>query len=360
MAMWPDNRLMDLLEIDNPLIQSPMAGANGSAMAIAVSNAGGLGSLPCAMLGMDGIRAEVGIIRQQSQNAFAMNFFCHSAEPADPARDDGWREELAPYYDELKIDLTNIPSAAQRTPFGEDQCRLVEDLKPKIVSFHFGLPEAGLVDRVKATGATIISSATTADEARWLEARGCDTIIAQGAEAGGHRGMFLTQDVTAQAGTFALVPQVVDAVSVPVIAAGGIADGRGIAAAFALGAAGVQIGTAYLFTPESLISDLHRDALRQAKDNKTAITNLFSGKPARGLINRVMREIGPMSDATPAFPTAGAALAPLKAKSETAGSADFSSLWSGQSAALGQEMDATDLTHHLLSDAKKRLATLSS
>lgn len=357
--MWPDNRLMDLLEIENPFIQAPMAGANGSALVIAVSNAGGLGSLPCAMLNVDDIRAEAGIIRQQSQNAFAMNFFCHKPEPADPARDKGWQQRLAPFYEELELDLTDIPSAGLRRPFDEGQCQLVEDLCPKIVSFHFGLPGAALVNRVKATGARIISSATTADEARWLQARGCDAIIAQGSEAGGHRGMFLTRDVTAQAGTFSLLPQVVDAVTVPVIAAGGIADGRGIAAAFALGAAGVQVGTAFLFTPQSLISDLHREALRAAKDDQTAITNLFSGKPARGLMNRIMREIGPMSDAAPAFPTAGAALGPLKAKSEASGSADFSSLWSGQSAALGQEIDAAELTQQLMSDAKKRLAALS-
>ncbi|USG61488.1 nitronate monooxygenase [Sneathiella marina] len=357
--MWPDNRLTDLLGIENPFIQAPMAGANGSAMVIAVSNAGGLGSLPCGMLNIDDIRAEAGIIRQQSQNSFAMNFLCHKPEPAEPARDSAWQQQLSPYYRELQLDPTNIPPAGLRRPFDEEQCELVEDICPEIVSFHFGLPDVALVDRVKATGAHIISSATTVDEARWLQERGCDAIIAQGSEAGGHRGMFLTQDVTAQAGTFSLVPQVVDAVTVPVIAAGGIADDRGIAAAFALGAAGVQVGTAYLFTPQSLISDLHRAALKTAQDDQTAITNLFSGKPARGLINRAMREIGPMSETAPAFPTAGAALGPLKAKSEESGSTDFSSLWSGQSAALGQELDAAELTQQLISSAKHRLAELS-
>jgi nitronate monooxygenase len=211
---------------------------------------------------------------------------------------------------------------------------------------------------VKAAGAVVLSSATTAQEAHWLEANGCDAIIAQGAEAGGHRGMFLTDEVASQAGTFALVPQVVDAVKVPVIAAGGIADGRGVAAAFALGAAGVQVGTAYLFTPEATISDLHRTALRQATDDGTALTNVFSGRPARGLVNRVMREVGPIAAEAPAFPTAGGALAPLKAKAEAAGSADFSSLWSGQAASLGQEVGATDLTRQLAEDALRRLQML--
>lgn len=237
---------------------------------------------------------------------------------------------------------------------------MVEDLKPPVVSFHFGLPEESLLERVKATGAVVLSSATTASEARWLADKGCDAIIAQGAEAGGHRGMFLGEDIATQAGTFALVPQVVDAVDVPVIATGGIADGRGIAAAFALGASAVQIGTAYLFTPEATISELHRQALANASDDGTALTNLFSGRPARGLMNRVMREVGPISDKAPAFPTAGGALAPLKSEAEKGGSAGFSSLWSGQAAGLCQDMGAGELTRRLAEDARTRLAALTS
>jgi nitronate monooxygenase len=240
-------------------------------------------------------------------------------------------------------------------------CQIVEDLKPEIVSFHFGLPATDLLAHVKGAGCRVLSSATSVAEARWLVERGCDAIIAQGYEAGGHRGMFLEddRDIATQVGTMALVPQIVDAVDVPVIAAGGIGDGRGIAAAFALGAAGVQIGTAYLFTPEALITDLHRAALRMARDNRTVLTNVFSGRPARGLVNRVMREIGPMSSAAPAFPTAGGALAPLKAKAEAAGSADFSSLWSGQAAALCREVGAGELTRWLAIDAAERLSALA-
>lgn len=246
-----------------------------------------------------------------------------------------------------------------RAPFDETMCEIVEDLKPPVVSFHFGLPAEALVIRVKNAGCVVLSTATTVAEARWLEDRGCNAIIAQGYEAGGHRGMFLTEDLASQVGTMALVPLVVDAVKVPVIAAGGVSDGRGVAAALVLGASGVQVGTAYLFTPESLITDLHRAALKDARDRPTALTNVFTGRPARGLVNRIMREVGPMSDLAPAFPTAGGALAPLKAKAEAARSSDFSSLWSGQAVGLGREYDAGALTLQLAEDARRTLAALS-
>ena len=358
--MWPDRRLLELLGIDLPIVQAPMAGASGSAMAIAASAAGGLGSLPCAMLDADQIRAEIGVIRQQTAKPFNVNFFCHAPAEPDPDRDAAWKARLVEYYGEFGLDADASVPAVNRAPFDEAMCGIVEDLKPDVVSFHFGLPAPALLDRVKATGCVVLSSATTADEARWLEAKGCDAIIAQGFEAGGHRGIFLGDDVSTQAGTMALVPQVADAVKVPVIAAGGIADGRGIAAAFALGAAGVQIGTAYLFTPEALIGDLHRAALRSAGDDGTALTNLFSGRPARGLMNRVMREVGPMSDAVPAFPTAGGALAPLKAKAEAAGDSGFSSLWSGQASNLCGEIGAGALTRQLAEAAAARLQAMAA
>ena len=358
--MWPDRRLLDLIGIEVPIIQAPLAGANGSAMAIAASQAGGLGSLPCAMLDADTVRAKIGVIRQQTKKPLNVNFFCHTPPKPDPERQAAWKRRLADYYAELGLDASASAPAVNRAPFDEAMCEIVEDLKPEVVSFHFGLPARTLFGRVKAAGCRVLSSATTVEEACWLEENGCDAIVAQGVEAGGHRGMFLTDDIATQAGTFALVPQVVDAVKVPVIAAGGIADGRGIAAAFALGAAAAQIGTAYLFTPESLVSDLHRAALRAGRDDRTALTNLFSGRPARGLMNRAMREIGPMSDLAPAFPTAGGALAPLKAKAEAAGSADFSSLWSGQAASLGREIGAGELTRQLAEDAARRLEALAS
>ncbi len=356
---WPDQRLLELLGIELPIIQAPMAGASGSEMAIAVSIAGGLGSLPCALLNAAKAREEIGVIKQRTTNPLNVNFFCQTPPEPDPDRDRAWQEHLAGYYTELGIDQSASVASLGRAPFDERMCEVVEEFKPEVVSFHFGLPDRSLLQRVKASGCRVLSSATTVEEARWLQDRGCDAIIAQGYEAGGHRGMFLTDNLASQPGTVALIPQVVDAVKVPVIAAGGIADGRGVAAAFALGAAGVQIGTAFLFTPESLITELHRAVLAGARDDQTALTNVFTGRPARGIVNRIMREIGPISKQAPAFPTAGGALAPLKAKAEATGSTDFSSLWSGQAASLGREIGAGDLIRHLASDALQRLQALT-
>ena len=248
--------------------------------------------------------------------------------------------------------------ASNRAPFDEAFCAVVEEVRPAAVSFHFGLPEAALVARVKASGCRVLGAATTVAEAVWLEQRGCDVVIAQGFEAGGHRGMFLSTDLATQVGTFALVPQVVDAVTVPVVAAGGIADARGIVAALALGAAAVQIGTAYLACPESRILPPHRAALRTARDDGTAVTNVMTGRPARGLINRLMRELGPISDAAPAFPLAGGALAPLHAKAQAQGSGEFSSMWAGESAALAREMPATELTRSLAAETQALMRTI--
>jgi nitronate monooxygenase len=349
--MWPDRRILDLVGIELPIIQAPMAGAVSSDMVIAVSDAGGLGSLPCAMLSPEQARTELGIIRQRTSRPINVNFFCHPLPKADPAREHAWKDRLKPYYHELGLDPEAPTPAPSQMSFDSATCDLIEEFKPEVVSFHFGLPEKALLDRVKATGAKIISSATSVDEACWLEAAGCDAIIAQGYEAGGHRGMFLTKDISTQAGTMALVPQVVDAVKVPVIAAGGIADARGIVAASALGASAVQMGTAYLFCPEAKITPLHRAALQAAKDNETALTNVFTGRPARGLVNRLMRELGPVSDEVPEFPLAGGAIAPLRARAEASGSGEFTLLVSGQAAALGREMPAGDLTKQLAADA---------
>jgi nitronate monooxygenase len=357
--MWPDSQLIDLLGMELPIIQAPMAGANGSAMAAAVCEAGGIGSLPCAMIGGDKIRAEIGIIRQRSSGPLNVNFFCHRPPKLDLKKAASWNARLREYYIEFGLDPDAEAPAVNRAPFDEETCGIVEDLKPEVVSFHFGLPEKSLLERVKSAGCKVISSATTTAEAEWLAARGCDAIIAQGYEAGGHRGIFLNNDVFAQPGTMALVPQVVDAVNVPVIAAGGIADGRGIAAAYALGASGVQIGTAYLFTPESLVSDIHRKALSEVRDDQTALTNLFSGRPARGILNRVMRDVGPLSTEPTAFPTAGRALAPLKAAAEAVGSGNFTSLWSGQAAPLGREMGAADLTRTLADESETHFKNMS-
>jgi nitronate monooxygenase len=351
MIIWPDRHLLDLLGIELPIVQAPMAGSSTAALAVAVAEARGLGSLACALLSPDQVRAEVATIRHGTSKPINLNFFCHGPPTIDTAREAAWRQRLRPYYIELGLNPAMPAPAPSLPPFGSVHCDLVAELEPEIVSFHFGLPSEDLLSRVKATGAKILSSATTVEEALWLEEKGCDAIIAQGVEAGGHRGMFLSDTIATQVGTMALVPQLADAVRVPIIAAGGIADGRGIAAAFALGASGVQIGTAYLFCPEANVPPLYRRVLKNLQDDQTALTNIFTGRAARAKINRVARELGPMDQHAPTFPVAGAALAPLRAKSEAAGLDDFTPVWSGQAAHLGRELPAGALTTLLAEEA---------
>jgi nitronate monooxygenase len=339
--------LQTLLGIELPIIQAPMAGVQDSRLAVAVSNAGGLGSLPCAMLSPEAMRRELAYIEAHTTRPYNVNFFCHTPPRPNAEREHEWRAVLAPYYREFELDLAGAPLGVLRTPFNTDAADVLDDFKPAVVSFHFGLPPADLLARVRAAGSKIFSSATTIDEARWLEAHGVDAIIAQGFEAGGHRGMFLSDDLSTQIGTFALLPQIVQAVTLPVVAAGGIADARGVAAAIALGAAGVQVGTAYLLCPEATTSAVHRAALRSEAARHTAVTNLFSGRPARGIVNRLMRELGPISKAVPDFPVASSALASLRAKAESQGRGDFSPLWSGQNASGCREIPAADLTREL-------------
>ncbi len=339
--------LRDLLGTELSIIQAPMAGVQGSQLAIAVSLAGGLGSLPCAMLAPDDIRAEVTAIRARTARPFNLNFFCHEPIPHSDERETRWRTALAPYYRELGVDAVESSPGPGRTPFSDELADVLEELRPPIVSFHFGLPSPALLARVRSTGAKILSSATTVDEARWLEARGVDAIIAQGSEAGGHRGMFLTGDITTQVGTFALVPQIIAATRLPVIAAGGIADARGVAAALALGAAGVQVGTAYMLCPETSTTTLHRAALQSERARHTALTNVFTGRPARSIVNRLVSDLGPISPTAPAFPWAASALGPLRAAAERAGRTDFSPLWAGQNTSGCKPVSATELTREL-------------
>jgi nitronate monooxygenase len=354
-AGWPDRRVLDLFGIELPIVQAPMAGASTPAMAIAVSEAGGLGSLACAQLGVDEAWQAVGSIRAATSRPLNLNFFCHASPPEDDARLGPWRQALAPYYAAHGLDPGMELPAAARRPFDDEACRLVEETRPEVVSFHLGLPADDLLERVKRAGARVIGSATTVSEAVWLAERGCDAVIAMGLEAGGHRGAFLSEDMARQVGTFALVPQVADAVRVPVIAAGGIADARGIVAAFALGASAVQIGTAYLFTPEARIAPVYAAALKAAGDDGTVLTNVFTGRPARGIVNRAVRELGPLSSLAPPFPLAATALAPLRSRAEAAGSPDFTPLWSGQAARLARAMPAGELTRTLAAEALARL-----
>ena len=339
--------LTSLLGIELPIIQAPLAGVQGSALTIAVSNAGGLGSLPCAMLTVDALRQELQQIKTGTSQPYNVNFFCHAQPQPDADRESRWKAMLAPYYTQFGIDASTIPAGPGRLPFSAETANVLTEFRPAVVSFHFGLPPDPLVQRLRQNGSKILSSATTVEEARWLEARGVDAIIAQGLEAGGHRGMFLTDDLHTQLGTFALLPQIVKAVKVPVIAAGAIADAEGVAAALALGAAGVQVGTAYMLCPEALTSAVHRAALKSSAAQVTALTNLFTGRPARGIVNQLMRQLGAINAQAPAFPLATSALAPIRSAAERLGNGGFSPLWAGQNASGCREIPAAELTREL-------------
>ena len=340
------SELRRALGLELPVIQAPMAGVQDHALAVAVSNAGGLGSLPCAMLDFAASRREFAALQASTDRPFNLNFFCHEPPVVDTQREAAWRAALAPYYRELGLDVDAIATGPGRLPFDAGAAALIEEFRPAVVSFHFGLPEPGLLARVRATGAKVLASATTVDEALWLEQRGVDAIIAQGLEAGGHRGHFLSDDLSRQAGTFALLPQIVRAVRAPVIAAGGIADAAGVAAALSLGASLVQIGTAYLLCPEATTSAVHREALASEASRHTALTRLFTGRPARGIVNRLIRDLN-AADPAPAFPLATSAIAPLRKAAEARGSGDFSPLWSGQNASGCRAMPAAELTRGL-------------
>jgi len=336
--------LQEFLNVDYPVIQAPMAGVQDSALTIAVSRVGGLGSLPCAMLTGDKIRQEVAKIRAETDRPFNLNFFCHTQPAADPENEAAWRQKLQPYYQELELDVNEKVGGASRRPFDEQAAELVAELKPSAISFHFGLPAAELLDYIKSKGVKVLASATTVAEALWLEQRGADAIIAQGLEAGGHRGHFLSDDLSLQMGTFALLPQVRSRVKLPVISAGGIASSQGVKAATHLGAMAAQIGTAYLLCTEARTSAIHRNAIQSDQAFHTAITNVFSGRPARGIVNRLMREQGPINPNIPKFPNASAALAPLRSKAEQFGRGDFSPLWAGQNTKGCEEISAGEMT----------------
>jgi nitronate monooxygenase len=337
--------LLQRLGLALPILQAPMAGVQDGALALAVGEAGGLGALPCALLDADALRRALAALRARTTRPVNVNFFCHAPPPADAARDAAWRAALAPYYAEFGLDAAAAAPGATRHPFDAAAADVLAEFAPPVVSFHFGLPPPDLLARVRGWGATVLASATTVAEARWLEAHGADAIIAQGFEAGGHRGLFLADDIDTQVGTFALVPRIARATSLPVIAAGGIADAAGVAAALALGASAVQVGTAYLLCPEATTSAVHRAALQG--EAATALTNVFTGRPARGIVNRLMRELGPMSPLAPAFPLAAAAVAPLRAAAEARGDGGFSPLWAGQNIDGCRPIPAAELTRQL-------------
>lgn len=339
-------RIQEVLQTELPIIQAPMAGVQTSRLAIAVLDAGGVGSLPAAMLALPALQEELKALAARG-GSWNVNFFSHTTPAPDAVREARWRARLAPYHQQYGIDIDKVPAGAGRQPFSHEAADVLEPFKPPIVSFHFGLPAADLLKRVRSWGSRIVSSATTVDEALWLEQHGVDAVIAQGLEAGGHRGHFLDHDLSLQQGLMTLLPQIVAAVKVPVIAAGGIADAGAVKAAMALGASAVQVGTAYMLCPEAQTSALHRAALRSPQARHTALTNLFTGRPARGIVNRLMREVGPLSADAPEFPTATAAIAPLRAAAEAQGLGDFTPLWSGQRVGNLDGVDAGTLTRAL-------------
>ena len=339
--------LQSLLGIDLPILQAPMAGVQGSALAVAVSNAGGLGALPCAMLDAPALLAELYAINAQTRKPYNLNFFCHQEPVADSAADARWREALQPYYRELGIRPSTAPSTSSRVPFNNEVADLLQAYRPPVVSFHFGLPSPALLDRVRSWGSRILCSATTVDEARWLESEGVDAVIVQGLEAGGHRGHFLADNLDNQLTTSALLAQVVRAVRLPVIAAGGIADRAGVMAALESGATAVQVGTAYLLCDEASTSAVHRAALQGGSAHDTILTNVVTGRTARGIVNRLMRELGPISPLAPAFPLASTAIAPLRSHAEEQGSGDFSPLWAGQNVSGCRAISAAAMTRQL-------------
>ncbi len=337
-------KITELLGSELPIIQAPMAGVQDSALAIAVCEAGGLGSLPCGMLSADKIVAEIETIQAATDKPFNLNFFCHEMPEQDARQQQIWRDTLRPYFNELGSEPENHSGGASRLPFSHDIADAIEHYQPRVISFHFGLPKPDLLARVKSWGCAVLSSATTLQEALWLEAHGADAIIAQGAEAGGHRGMFLTNDVTTQLGTFALVPQIAHNVRIPVIAAGGIADSRGIKAAMTLGAEAVQLGTAYMLCSEAKTSPLHRSAISCIRAEHTALTNVFSGRPARGIVNRAMRDLNYLSSLAPQFPYASAEMSALRTLAEQQGRDDFTPLWCGQNTSGCVAISAAELT----------------
>jgi len=356
---WKSNKLTELLGIHVPIIQAPMAGSTTPELAAAVTNAGGLGSLGCAFLSPEQFAGQCAAVRETTNGAYNVNFFVHTEPVLDDARGEAMRARLEPYYREF--DLGEVPAAVPSNPsFDNARLDAVLAASPPVVSFHFGLPAADMMQAVKATGAVILSSATTVAEAKVLETAGVDAVIAQGFEAGGHRGTFEASYEAGCVGTLALVPQIVDAVTVPVIASGGIADGRGIAAALALGAQGVQMGTAFLTCPESAAHAVYRKALTAARDDETRITSAFSGRPGRGLENRYIRDMTAYGDPLPDFPINNTLTGPLRKASAEAGKEDFMSLWSGQAAALSKSLPAADLVDTLVAETDAALSRLET
>ena len=335
------------LDCDYPLIQAPMAGVQDSRLALAVAKAGAIGSIPCAMLSDEKLQSELVTLQHATDKPINLNFFCHPIPNPDPQIELKWRKLLSPYYDKYRIKQTDIKEGSSRIPFSSDIADLIEPFAPQLISFHFGLPDGDLLQRIKSWGTRIISSATTVAEAKWLESQGVDGVVAQGIEAGGHRGMFLREDLDDQLPTLELLQQILEEVHLPVIASGGIGDVTQIKECMSLGAAGVQVGTVYLCSREATTTKPHRKLLLSKPPCETAITNLFTGRPARGIVNKLMQDLGPLNEATPQFPLAANALVPLRKTTSVFGSTDFVPLWSGTNSGTCKVAAAKEITDEL-------------
>jgi len=355
--MWPGAELTDLLKIEHPIIQAPMAGSTNPELVGAVSNAGGLGSHGCARMSAAELIDTAKQTSAITDKPFNLNFFAH-AEPGNTPEDDANVVSLlADSYLERGIGKLPENHKTMYDPFDEKILAALLQIKPGVVSFHFGLPELDTLEALRDAGCVILCSATTVAEARLLADSGVDAVIAQGWEAGGHRGTFHTSFEDYGIGTMALVPQIVDAVDIPVIAAGGIADARGIAAAFKLGASGVQLGSAFLSCPEASISAAHRSAIRNAQDDDTRLTRAFSGRPARARNNPYMEKMAEQRIRFPDFPMMYKFSRPLMESSADNSDNDFSFLLYGQATALNCELPADELLEKLAREAQELLST---
>ncbi len=351
--LWPNTRLTDLLDITYPIIQAPMAGATTPKMVAVAANAGVLGSHGCSGLSPDALRTAVADMNSMTNRSINLNFFVHDDPKPDSEADLRSLERLKPWYDKIGAGEPPAPSDPY-LKFDEEFCELVISLSPKVVSFHFGLPAENLVHQIKDAGIVVLSSATSKAEARWLEDHGADAIIAQGYEAGGHSGWFLDRGASQVAGTIALVPRIVDEVSVPVIAAGGIADGRGIAAAMMLGAEGVQIGTAFLASPESAYDTTYRAKALASTGDDTMYTQAFSGRNARTITNEFSSEFAGLED-WPDYPLMNGATGKLRSASAKAGNPEAMSLWSGMAVGLMREESTDRIVKRLIAETDQIL-----
>ncbi len=350
--MWPRSDLMDLLEIEHPILQAPMGGESTPAMAIAVCNAGGLGGLGCSFMSGEELIGNINTIRAGTNRSFNLNFFAHSEPQINAEINTQTQAKVAPFYQQLGLDTVPTQGYAPCDTFNESKLKILLDHPPKVVSFHFGIPSLDQVKALQGVGSVILCTATTVAEARWLVDAGVDAVIAQGYEAGGHRGTFDVFFEDYGVGSMALIPQIVDAVDIPVIAAGGIADGRGIAAALVLGASGVQMGSAFLSCPEANVSDDYRKKLKMARDDDTRLTRAFSGRPARARNNRYIEAMAEERMQLPDFPTMYGFSGPLQqADSEHAGN-DFDFTLYGQATALNRQLPAAELVERLVEETQ--------